>query len=65
MVWKGLHCIGFVKIIVEITAASSNNGGGRRRVLGFLCVGQNRARSINNYHPKVILRYVFWPQYNN
>ena len=38
--WEGLGCVGFVYEIVEITAASSNNGGGR--VLGLLCMGQNR-----------------------
>ena len=45
LVWeaKGLGCVGFVYKIVEITAASSNNGGGR--VVGFLCMGRNRAGS--------------------
>ena len=40
----GLGCVGFVYKIVEITAASSNNNGGGR-VLGLLCMGQNRAGS--------------------
>ena len=39
----GLGCVGFVYKIVEITAASSNSIGGR--VLGLLCMGQNRAGS--------------------
>ena len=43
LVWEGLSCVGFVYKIVEITAASSNNCGGR--VLGLLCMGQNRAGS--------------------
>ena len=43
LVWEGLDCVGFIYKIVEITAASSNNGGGR--VLGLLCMGQNRAGS--------------------
>ena len=43
LVWERLHCVGFVYKAVEITAASSDNSGGR--VLGLLCVGQNRAGS--------------------
>ena len=41
--WEGLGCVGFVYKIVEITTASSNNSGGR--VVGLLCMGQNRAGS--------------------
>ena len=41
LVWEGLGCVGFVYKMVEMTAASSNNGCGR--VLGLLCMGQNRA----------------------
>ena len=41
--WEGLGCIGFVYKIIEITTASSNDSGGR--VVGFLCMGRNRAGS--------------------
>ena len=48
LVWEGLRCVGFVYKIVEITAASSDDGGGR--VLGLLCVGQNRVGSNLDVH---------------
>ena len=46
--WEGLDYVGIVYKIVEIIAASSDNGGGP--VLGFLCMGWNRAGSILAVH---------------
>ena len=59
LVWEGLGCVGFVYKIVEITTASSNNGGDR--VLGLLCMGQNRAGSNLAVHFQIDFFSFFFP----